>query len=75
MKRFQHLDNEQPGREAHLQASLLLAACQEALLFNQLLKDNPREVAREKQEVMLFHYSRFSHFLIERVVTSPQSST
>ena len=59
MNQFERRGMEQPEKQLHLQASLLLLAAKEALLFNTLLKDSPRIVPRDVQEGMLFHYSRF----------------
>ena len=59
MKLFSQADDERPDQQLHLQASLLLAAGREAVLFNELLKSNARLVPKNVQEKMMFHYSRF----------------
>jgi hypothetical protein len=59
MKQFESVDKESPEKQTHLQAQLLLASSQEALLFNNMLKENSRTVSRDAQSNMLLHYSRF----------------
>ena len=59
MEQFQAVDNAKPDTHVRLQASLLLAASKEALLFNNLLKHNNRAVPRDTQKLMLLHYQRF----------------
>jgi hypothetical protein len=59
MEQFQSVDNAKPETHVRLQASLLLAASKEALLFNNLLKHNYRAVPRDTQKLMLLHYQRF----------------
>ena len=59
MTQFEQADNQRPEQNLGLRAKLLLAAGSEALAFNNLLKDNSRQVPRASQEQLLLHYSRF----------------
>ena len=59
MTLFEQKSAEKPGCQLHLQAMLLRAAANEAILFNGLIKSSTRTVSDQHVESMQKSYSRF----------------